>query len=148
MAPKMSRPRASESQAPVGFVLNTTSGHPEKRKAPDGRLYRYKDFIDHYGEWRGNEKWTQATKIRTFDSMGAEYLETLQPDEYNLDVRTNIESESFTDSENTLNIVKNEIPVAKSIEEHDGFKFNILLRKQAGKTLGCGVAWDTRERNF
>ena len=76
--------------------------------------------------------------------MGAEYLETLQPDEYNLDVRTNLERESITDPESTLNIVKGEIPVAKSIEEHDGFKFNILLRKQAGKTLGCDVAWVTR----
>ena len=59
-----------------------------------------------------------------------------------------MESESVTVTENTLNIVKREIPVAKSIEEHDGFKFNILLRRQTEKTLGCDVAWDTRERNF
>ena len=81
MAPKISKPRASESQTPAGFVLNTSSTQPEKRKALDGRLYTYRDFIDHYGERRGNEKWTQAAKIRTFDVMGAEYLETLQPDE-------------------------------------------------------------------
>ena len=124
--------RVVDSQAFVaGSGFSLTRIPEEKRRALDGFEYTFSDFLSYYGDRLAYEKWRKATKIQISDVTSADSLEEYDSCGLNIDL-----------------VVQTEFPVGESIAESVCFEFDIQLRKQVGKPLGCDVAWDPRARNF
>ena len=116
--------RVVDSQAFVaGSGVSLTRIPEEKRRALDGFDYTFSDFLSYYGDRLAYEKWRKATKIQISYDSSVVFLEEYDSCGLN-------------------------IPVGESIAESVCFEFDIQLRKQVGKPLGCVVAWDPRARNY
>ena len=124
--------RVVDSQAFVaGSGVSLTRIPEEKRRALDGFEYTFSEFLSYYGYRLAYEKWRKATKIQILDVTSVDSLEEYDSCGLNIDP-----------------VVQTEFPVGESIAESVCFEFDIQLRKQVGKPLGCDVAWDPRARNF